>query len=339
MAASQPSSSHQAFDAFQLLILGALLFAGAIIGCVMTLVIHDIKGIPTLDIALWVVEGILYLVLAATFARQAAGAIGGLFLGFVTRLVASTLIALLARKPESIIAFDGQNWMLHAVAIVVTALAFVIVYRPWLSSMAGGTHRSTSAAKTSAPSNAPAKHAPAKSGKNSQFNFNTRPAAPARNVSSSTPYMPGPPLGGVNTGEGEDLPPTHLRPPENFTPVLPREDVIGEVTIPGSIILESVPEAKGLITASTQARIRLAYIVPQLSRGTVWLFWQQVFERGVPSMMGEQVSDGEFRGRWIAIPPRYYVPQVPRDDFTSVKTPPAWMNLPEVPQEAEIKFQ
>jgi hypothetical protein len=142
--------------------------------------------------------------------------------------------------------------------------------------------------------------------------------------------------GETDTGE----PATHLHPPADFNPILAREDITGTITLPASLILESVPEAKTILAPGYGLSIRLAYIVPQLPRGTVWLTWRQVFEKGVPPMPNKDTAklEEEFINRWIRLFPRNYVLQVPSSYFNSTKTPPAWMKLPEIENESEITF-
>ena len=40
--------------------------------------------------------------------------------------------------------------------------------------------------------------------------------------------------------------------------------------------------------------------------------------------------------RWIPIPAKYYVPQVPQEYFNVIPKKPGWMRLPEAPQELQL---
>lgn len=129
----------------------------------------------------------------------------------------------------------------------------------------------------------------------------------------------------------------HLRPPDDFMPITPTENVFGAVTIPGHVVLASVPEAAVVITPDQSVTIRLAFLVPQLNRAVAWLTWQQIFNRE-PEGGGEPTALS-LRDRWVRIPAQYYVLQVPPEYYERKRTSSAWLSLPEVPQEANLRFE
>lgn len=315
----------EAFGVFQAFTLGTVLLVGACLAMPIQMLPLRALTNPTADKAMWIAEAILYLVLAWWFSRNLIGAVTGLLIGFATRFAASTLIFLLSQITlTQIFTADGSKGVLHMVAVVIAVLALLLSFRALLVNL-GLTH--TQAAKDN--------------GKKTRMAFDNRvltsapakPSAPAR-----VPLVLSPEDG---ISEITERPATHLQPPADFNPVYARDDVPGTLTIPASVILESVPEAKTILSPGYGIGIRLAYLVPQLPRGTAWLTWKQVFEKGVPPMANVDTArlEPEFTSRWIRLSPKHYVTQVPSSYFKTKKTPPPWLSLPEVEQEADITFK
>ena len=112
------------------------------------------------------------------------------------------------------------------------------------------------------------------------------------------------------------------------------------MNVPVELICTSVPEAAEVLIADVPVRIRISYIVPQVRNATIWLTWQQIFPAGDDDPNRRQApgrADTRFHGRWVRIPAKYYVPQMPREHFTIPKAKPlSWMKRPAVPQEVQF---
>ena len=307
---------NEKFGVPQLLALGALLLVGACLVPVLKIANPAQLNRP-LDLALWIVEGLAYLLLGWLLARQAAGAIFALALGFATRIVASVLISLLTKIP--VFAITGY-WIAHLLAVLIAVLALSISFR-------GLLRRTESTRATKAKDKV-------------HFSFDRTTNAPRKAPDPiTTPQVP---LGmeELSFDDGATEQTMHLRPPEDFAPVLARNDITGTINIPASVILESVPEARSILNSASAVSVRLAVIVPQMSRATIWLTWQQAFDKGVPAIANIDTAklEPEFYSRWIRVPARYYVLQVPQEHFKVKKVQPSWMQLPELENEAEITF-
>jgi len=315
----------EAFGIFQVFTLGTVLLVGACLAIPVQMLPLSMLSTPHADIALWIVETVLYLALAWGFSRNLVGALVGLGLGFGTRFVAGILIFLLSQTSFSeLVVFGGRQGVFHLVAAVIAVLALLLSFRALLVNL--GLAQTLAAEEN---------------GKKTRMAFDNRvltppPAKPAKPAHVPLVLSPEDAISSPT-----ERPMTHLQPPGDFNPILARDDVPGTITIPASVILESVPEAKTILTTGYGISIRLAYIVPQLPRGTVWLTWKQVFEKGVPPMANVDTArqEPEFISRWIRLSPKHYVTQVPSSYFKTKKTTPAWLSLPEVEQEAEITFK
>lgn len=315
----------EAFGIFQVFTLGTVLLIGACLAIPVQMLPLRALSTPMADMAMWIAEVVLYLALAWWFSRNLTGAVAGLLIGFATRFASSVLIFLLSQiSLAQIFTFDGRQGVFHLVAMVIALLALLLSFRPLLVNLG--------LAQTQAAE---------ENGKKTRMAFDNRvltppPAKPAKPAHVPLVLSPEDAISSPT-----ERPPTHLQPPEDFNPIFARDDVPGTITIPASVILESVPEAKTILAPGYGISIRLAYIVPQLPRGTAWLTWKQVFEKGVPPMANVDTArlEPEFISRWIRLAPKHYVMQVPNSYFTTKKTTPAWLSLPEVEQEAEITFK
>jgi len=304
--------------------LGAVLIAGACLVWPVQLLPFRALNSPAIDITLWIVEAVLYVGIALFFSRNAGGAIAGLVLGYIIRLAANALIFLLVSLPlADLFVFGGERGLLHALAVVIALLALSLSFRPLLVNIG-----------------LPQAKSPVKNGSKTRVAFDNRQLPTSARQQAQSRRSPG----GQSEEVGEIISSEQgaaLHPPADFNPILPREDVAGTLTIQTGILLDSVPEAKSILAPNYGISIRLAYIVPQLPRGTVWLTWRQVFEKGVPPMETVDTTrlEQQFINRWIRLSPRQYITQVPAIYFEKQKTTPAWMKLPAIEQEAEITFE
>ena len=327
MTNSPTTQQETPFGLLHALTLGTLLFMGALFAVPLKYVV--LPPIPLLEAGLWGLEAVVFLLCAWLWSRHPLVTVIGLGLGLATRLVANLLILLLLRLPTgNLFGLDTQNSAYHAWAIVLAVLAYLLAYRGLLEARCG----------LSAPPAVVAR------GKAQTFAFNTAkapPPAPPRPTSHPPRIVT---AGGMTSSvfvpEKKDAEPVLLAPPEGFVPVSLQSGVSGMVNLPAKVVLDSVPEAKGLMLPNSTLYIPMGYFTPQLPNATAWLTWQQIFEKGVGvTEAGEARKDANFLGRWVMVPPRYYVPQIASSYFSQKKTPPRWMSLPEVPQEAEIKFE
>jgi len=285
--------------------------------------------------ALWGVEVVLYALFAGLWSRQALLTVLGIGLGVATRLAANLLIFLLLRvELGTLFKTDNTYWLFHLWSIVLTGLIFLLAYKALIEDLCAILVPTATTATAS-----------------KKFAFNDKAAAPAaeatapplptaKPVKHVAPSATMTPIFVTDTKKSEEKVSTLLAPPEGFVPVTPLAGVTGTISLPAKVVLDSVPEAKNLLLANSTVHVPMSYLLPQLPRGTAWLTWQQVFERGLGvTEQGEARKDTEYQGRWVRIPPKYFVPQLAQSYFTAKKTPPRWMSLPEVPQEAEIRFE
>ena len=334
MTTTPTIQTERTFGVLHILVLGILLFMGAL--CAVPL--QQIPALQSLPVpsfiatALWGLEVVLFALFAFLWTRQPLLTVIGIGLGVFTRLLANLLLLLLLpqRPIATLFTPDSAYWLYHLWAIILTCLAFVLAYKALIEDLNGLLVPKV--VKASAPK---------------QFAFNAKPTAPppdphpvAKPVAKpATPAATSTPIFLTEKKAPEKVS-TILAPPEGFVPVALQNGVNGTVSVPAKVILESVPEAKNLLMANSTIHVPLGYITPQLPRGAAWLTWHQVFERGLGvTEQGEGRKDVEFQNRWVCIPPQYFVTQISQSFFTSRKTPPRWMSLPEVPQEAEIKFE
>lgn len=131
-----------------------------------------------------------------------------------------------------------------------------------------------------------------------------------------------------------------LTPPDFFVKQGVAPNVHGTLTIPLDILVKSIPEARELFHNLPQLRMQLSYFVPQLVYPSAWFTWEQ-FVEGIDKRclegMEVELDQPNWHGRWIRIPSRVFVSQIPREHFFN-RTPGAraWMKLPPVPQEEQF---
>jgi len=327
---SRPTSGA-VFGVIQFFTLGTLILAGALLAVLLQSIPHgatnlseaishtiDYKENPWLVMALWGMELVAYGLLTVLFSQRLAIVVSGIVLGLATRLISSTLMVTLLSASSGmpfsslIVRADGDLWVYRLLAILTTVLAVAVPYRRILTTGFGFHEEDAAGAKPTA------------------FSFN--------NSAAPRPTTPAPSSARTISRFGRRAAQKVVAPPEGFTPVVPVENVYGMVNIPSSVILESVPEAQPFLNADGSVRVRLAFIVPQLSQATVWLMWQQIFPKGVddPNAQAQTQQEAGIRDRWVRIPAKYYISQVPQEHFVVVKHPPAWMALSEVPQEQQF---
>jgi len=318
--------------------LGIILVFGAVLAWVFNLHrdgfgLFDIlsqKSHKGVALILWGIEIAAYLGLAyASSNNTVITAIGG-GLGIVTRMVASFVIGLtqFASHKQSLFGFlwsveKGDLWAFRLLAIVVTLAMIFVVYRSWYVDRFGLFEEVMVKKEKEKEREEKAKEQP------KAFAF----AKKMTDISSINVRG--------NTGSRRD--PDSLMPPEWFVPVAPLEAAYGTVNIPREVIVKCVPEAKILLTGNRPVQVRLAYIVPQLRHATIWLTWQQIFSSHnagvIDSADAIAQAEAALRDRWIKIPAKYYVGQVAAEFWVMNQVPPAWMRLPEVPQESEFRLE
>lgn len=274
--------------------------------------------LPWLDTLLWGIAIIAYFTISwFVSGKKLLVGIGGLVFGIILLLVTDIIIASLisarSGQPTStiIMAMGQSSWLLGALGVITSFMLLAFPCRGLLVNGFGLLPTDRSVAAT----------------------------APERNFSFTARANTGPLPTTIPHPRAQDAQP-QLAPPESFVLVTPLEGVYGLVTIPVELICASVPEAAGVLIADVPVRIRLSYIVPQLRRATIWLTWQQIFPTGGDDpnrRQGPGRSDTRFQGRWVRIPAKSYVPQVPREYFTVPKVAPlSWMKQPAVPQELQF---
>ncbi|HOF87521.1 MAG TPA: hypothetical protein PLZ36_05370, partial [Armatimonadota bacterium] len=317
----------QGFSLGTLLLLGGLLAVPMVkFGWART--ISDLAPatlIPLLVGLLWLLEVLLYALIAGLLSRNLLVALSGAVLGFITRFVVFLLMGILVSSQngvefsETLIGMDGSSWAYRALAMLVTGTMLLLPFRRMLQTGYGLID-----APAPAPSVSRAK----------QFSFASKaPRTGHYQIVRSAPATPAAPAPAAPAAPRHPV----VQPPENFTPAIPRDNVFGTVSVPASVILASVPEAQPFLEAEKPVTIHLAYLVPQLQRCTAWLIWQQIFSApgGGARPTGEQ-ADAGVRDRWVKISPKYFITQVPREYFEIQRIPPAWMRLPAVPQESQF---
>lgn len=279
-----------------------------------------------LDIGLWVVELACYFIVAySLLPKKVLYSFGGMVLGILLRLFITFLMALLLHSfagetlPSMFVAMDNELWIMRLPAIITAVALLAFPARRLLESGFGWE------------SHLLHKSAPESRAKSFNFN-NTRHEVAGNQVAGNRPVTE---ANTTTSMRGEKK----FAPPEGFSPIAPLAGVNGTVNISHNTILASVPEAQPYLLKDYPIRVRKAYIVPQLRRGTVWLTWQQVFPGGADDLnyIHADRPDAQFQGRWIRIPAKEYVMQLDME-FFAVKTPvpPGWMQRPEVPQEAQF---
>lgn len=312
-----PHITRQAsnFGLMQVFALGTIVLFGALLAVPMRLVPQVLTpaSASTLDHGLWAVEVLLYLGIAWMLSRKALPTLYGVLVGLAVRFITGILISVLLHHPGPLTAqFQIDLWLVHLLIIVTVSLGLLLPLRGIIT--AGFT---TAGAVVNGK-------------KPQQFYFTKKPAQTSSFKIRST-----------NSKPEEPVEIDYLMPPDDFSPIFPRDDIFGMANVPAKVVLESIPEAEGIIKADGVVRIRLAYLVPQLNRSTLWLTWQQIFAKGASdgALTGAEFTETEFRDRWVRLPAKYYVTQVPREYYTGTKTPPSWLRLSEVPQEHNLKFE
>ena len=112
---------------------------------------------------------------------------------------------------------------------------------------------------------------------------------------------------------------------------MPAVGITGTISVPSTLILEAVPEAKDIIATDNDLPIELQYVIPQISNATLWFTWQQLFR--------SEVVAAKFQDRWVKIPAKYYVFQIPREYYVSSIESPVWMTREAVPQENDLNIR
>jgi hypothetical protein len=342
MAASTHTAEQEPiFGVIQGFSLGTLLLLSPLLAVMLDkfqLIDMVSKTVPAASLGtfsgiLWLVEAAVYAIIAGVMARHVLIALAGPVLGVMLRFIISLLIGVIISTQntqeldKTLQGMDGASWGFRLLAILMTCAIFFFplrrLFQTGFGMMAG-----------------PA--APVNSSRSKQFSFANK--APRTGhyqiVRSSTPAPSATAAAPSATPSTAPSASRHsvLTPPENFVPVIPRDNVFGTVSVPAAVVLASVPEAAPFLEADKPVTIHLAYLVPQLSRCTAWLLWQQIFSApggGGARALGEQ-ADAGVRDRWVKISPKFFITQVPQEYYQMQRIPPAWMRLAEVPQESQF---
>ncbi|MHB9132075.1 MAG: hypothetical protein ACYDBB_13455 [Armatimonadota bacterium] len=279
---------------------------------------------PHLGTALWLTEIALYGLLTYIISRRLWVAATGIVLGVIFRLVASFLIVMLVSHAlnrtfgQTFQLIEGKLWVYRVMAMLMALSAILFPLCQMLKTGYGLYVEKKPKAKPKAAPNAGA------------FAFAAK-QAPKQEYQIKRPKPQSASSGGDH----------FLTPPEGFTQPKPA-DLEGIVNIPVKVIYDSIPEAINVFEANQQIRIRLGYFVTQWKRATVWVTWQQVFPEGADNPNLRMLAGAEtshLRDRWIRIPARHFVVQVPRAHFNVEKKYPRWMRLAEVPQEQQFSLE
>ncbi|MHB9023175.1 MAG: hypothetical protein ACYC7E_03235 [Armatimonadota bacterium] len=326
--AARTAQDEPVFGVFGLVLLGTLMLFTALLALPLHQ-IHIVKlslgeqislalplgQLPGMVI-LWVVEIGAYFSLAWHYSRQMRRAVLGIPLGLLIRVVISALMCVFmtgSQKESFARVFlenEGTFWVYHLLAILGVCVSFVTIFRNlWrgrIDAPGSGSRMKAGGAEARA------------------FAFSSGRAQSSSVAATSEKFQ-------------QAFASAHsLTPPADFVLPVPASDVFGVVSIPVSVVLEAVPEAKTLVDAERPVRIQLAYFVPQLARATVWLTWQTIFT-GKADDLNRLEAGSEavalLRDRWIRIPARNYVSQIPKEYFKLSKRSTSWIQLPEVEQE------
>lgn len=342
---SRATQRARNFGLTQLLTLSTLVVAGVVLA-VFLLVIHVghttlsaamIKAIPPsaavlIAITLWVMEILIYALLAWSPSENGLVTLIGIFIGLLTRAAVSIILALVvsnvreASFSQTLWDMGERLWPFRIVAILVAITALAIPFRRSLEDGFGLIGKRKNLKSPTAKEST--KNATTPNTK-THFTFaSTRAPVPVvvRQVEPPPP-------------QSEEHP-EYLAPPRNAPPLPPRESIQGFIEVPRSLILECIPEASWAIGTNGTVPVRLAYVVPQLPRSTVWVTWGQLFE-GTVNEAGQRDGDParvKLRDRWVRIPAKYYIGQVPGEHFQVRKTLPSWLQLPEVAQERDVSI-
>lgn len=279
------------------------------------------SGLLAVSLTLWLLETALYCIISTVLSRRnwLVGFIGtalGLLLRLGLTLLMAWLIGARSHADTAVVflQINGDHWPLRLLAIAFSAATLVLPLRGLLASgfrirNTGRQYRDT------------ARH----------FSFKSAVDAPT-----------GPSRATATTGAHEQRHEAQtVTPPEGFMPIPAQDDITGTIDIPVEVICASVPEARAFLRRELPVSVRLACIVPQLANATVWLTWQQIFSSGSDDPNrehGPERPDVSLQGRWVRLPARTYVTQVPRRYFSRPAPAAAlkWMKRTPVPQEAQF---
>ena len=314
---SQITHEDGSIGVMQLLTTGIILLVGAfvMVFCCKSVPLTTEATAKVGDTGLWALELGLYVLLAWILSRKALPTVLTLLLGMVLHMILGVLVALGVQRPIVILLrVDDSYWLVHLVNMLTICAVMLLPMRKLVESGFAQLFDRR------------APHA----GGPQQFSFATRPAQKATL-----------PITRAKAGEKNEVAAekTYLTPPEGFVMIFADQD-IGKAYVHGKVILESVPEAAALLDQGVLVYFPLAFLVGQLPRATAWLTWEQIFNRksDEPSPLSSD-QDAEFRHRWIRLPAKCYVSQIPPELFSAKKNPPTWLRQSEVPQEHHFQLE
>lgn len=350
-ASTQTAEQEPIFGVIQGFSLGTLLLLGALLAVPLDKlnIIHNIsnlvskENLTTFIGLLWLIEAGVYALIAGLLARHMLIALSGPVMGIMIRFIISLLIGVIISSQNAIAldktlqGMDSTSWGFRLLAMLMTCAIFLFPFRRLFQTGFG---------LLTSPATAPSLSRP------KQFSFASKaprtghyqivrstPVAAHQSSSAAAPAAPASSAASSAAAPAASRRPV-VTPPESFVPVIPRDNVFGTVSVPASVILASVPEAAPFLDADKPVSIHLAYLVPQLSRCTAWLLWQQIFSApGGGNRPTSEQADAGVRDRWVKMSPKYFITQVPREYYEMQRIPPAWMRLAEVPQESQFNTE
>lgn len=319
MKRQQPKRISELFGLSQAITLAVVIVATVIVGILLLGTplpevaqrITPVQVLPFLGIVLWLGEVLLFWSVADRFARGPhwIGA-SGMALAILVRLLTSVIMATLAGQAHA--GAQVHDALIHLLGIPAGVLA---LYFAFALLLADGYASITDTTK---------KHGHATP--EIRYKFKTPPK-----VSSTTPVVI------TRMAPQQSVPNTAVMPPPSFVPQPPAPTVNGTVTLPREVVLKSIPEIGAQLDALPRVRVSLAHLTPQLSRPSAWLTWHEVAKQNALALPPNEEST--LGPRWIRIPVRYFVSQVPRELFDRPSPKPlSWMTLSEVEQEKSFSL-
>ncbi len=257
-----------------------------------------------LSTALYVIEAFIYLICGWAMSQgKFKVSLIYILYGLISRITISVITAIILKQAilNSLTMASDFYWLDRLIEIVVTVAVLLLPFSAIIRNIYHTEHSTDKKNKVE-----------------QQFSFATKKFNADANVRVFRP-------------EEESDATTHLSPPEGFSQVMPAVGVTGTISVPTSLILEAVPEAAELINSNNEIPIELQYIIPQISNATLWLTWQQLFR--------SEVIAAKFQDRWVKIPAKYYVLQIPREYYSSTQESPVWMTREPVPQENDLNIR
>lgn len=307
-------SAKKSTAVFQIIFLGILSLCAILFPVLIRKIFNLVDSSDSIDfngsvsallsMALYVIEAFLYLICgwAMSQGKFKVASVYVLY-GLISRVIFSAITALILKQPilDSLTKSSSYYWLDRMIEIIITIIILLLPASIIIRMIYHTEYLKENKNKVE-----------------QQFSFATKKINTDANIRVFRPE------------EVSDTS-THLLPPEGFSPVMPTVGITGAISVPSTIILEAVPEAKDIINIADEIPIELQYIIPQISNATLWLTWQQLFR--------SEIIASKFQDRWVKIPAKYYVFQIPREYYSASIESPVWMTREAVPQENDLNIQ